>query len=92
MLSNQWLSIMLYVYIVVSSVSVCMCVCVVTADYYSLETLRMLTLWNVCVYLCNVLYMSELIKKPHEGFSAGLIDDNDIYKWEIYIIGPSDTF
>lgn len=33
----------------------------------------------------------ELHKNPVEGFSAGLIDDNDIYKWEVLIIGPPDT-
>lgn len=26
-----------------------------------------------------------------EGFSAGLIDEDDIYKWEVVIIGPQDT-
>jgi ubiquitin-conjugating enzyme E2 G1 len=26
-----------------------------------------------------------------EGFSAGLIDDNNIYEWEIMIIGPQNT-
>lgn len=35
---------------------------------------------------------SELQKKPVEGFSAGLIDDEDIYEWEVMIIGPPDTF
>jgi len=35
--------------------------------------------------------LSELAKCPVEGFSAGLIDDNDIFKWEILIIGPADT-
>jgi ubiquitin-conjugating enzyme E2 G1 len=34
----------------------------------------------------------ELVKKPHEGFSAGLIDEDNIYKWEIFIIGPPETF
>lgn len=33
----------------------------------------------------------ELNKNPVEGFSAGLIDDNDIFKWEVLIIGPPDT-
>lgn len=33
----------------------------------------------------------ELNKNAVEGFSAGLIDDNDIYKWEVLIIGPPDT-
>jgi hypothetical protein len=33
----------------------------------------------------------ELMKNPVEGFSAGLVDDNDIYEWEVLIIGPPDT-
>lgn len=36
------------------------------------------------------LYL-ELNKHPVEGFSAGLIDDNDLYRWEVLIIGPPDT-
>lgn len=39
----------------------------------------------------NFFYFSELNKNPVEGFSAGLIDDNDIFKWEVLIIGPPDT-
>ena len=27
--------------------------------------------------------LAELSKNPVEGFSAGLIDDNDIFKWEV---------
>ena len=27
--------------------------------------------------------LAELGKHPVEGFSAGLIDDNDIFKWEV---------
>ena len=33
----------------------------------------------------------ELNKNPVEGFSAGLIDENDLYRWEVLIIGPPDT-
>ncbi|XP_009467256.1 PREDICTED: ubiquitin-conjugating enzyme E2 G1 [Nipponia nippon] len=33
----------------------------------------------------------QLNKNPVEGFSAGLIDDNDLYRWEVLIIGPPDT-
>lgn len=33
----------------------------------------------------------ELNKNPVEGFSAGLIDDDDIYQWEVVVIGPQDT-
>lgn len=36
--------------------------------------------------------LMELQKKPLEGFSAGLIDDDDIYEWDVMIIGPPDTF
>lgn len=39
---------------------------------------------------CPFLF-PELNKNPVEGFSAGLIDDDDIYKWEVVIIGPQDT-
>lgn len=34
---------------------------------------------------------SELNKNPVEGFSAGLVDDDDIYQWEVVVIGPQDT-
>ena len=33
----------------------------------------------------------ELSKNPVDGFSAELLDDNDIFKWEVLIIGPPDT-
>ncbi|XP_052801549.1 probable ubiquitin-conjugating enzyme E2 7 [Mya arenaria] len=35
--------------------------------------------------------LTDLNKNPVEGFSAGPVDDNDIYKWEVVIIGPQDT-
>ncbi|XP_039978900.1 ubiquitin-conjugating enzyme E2 G1a isoform X3 [Xiphias gladius] len=35
--------------------------------------------------------LAELNKNPVEGFSAGLIEDNDLYRWEVLIIGPPDT-
>ena len=35
--------------------------------------------------------LTELTKRPVEGFSAGLVDDNNLYEWEIMIIGPPDT-
>lgn len=33
----------------------------------------------------------ELSKSSIDGFSAGLIDDEDIFKWELVIYGPQDT-
>ncbi|PKU34996.1 ubiquitin-conjugating enzyme e2 g1 [Limosa lapponica baueri] len=41
--------------------------------------------------LLNSFSYTELNKNPVEGFSAGLIDDNDLYRWEVLIIGPPDT-
>ncbi|KAK2465546.1 hypothetical protein APHAL10511_002438 [Amanita phalloides] len=35
--------------------------------------------------------LTELTKRPVEGFSAGLADDSNLYEWEILIIGPPDT-
>ncbi|KAG0051905.1 Ubiquitin-conjugating enzyme E2 15 [Gryganskiella cystojenkinii] len=35
--------------------------------------------------------LKELTKHPVEGFSAGLVEDNNIFEWEIMIMGPQDT-
>lgn len=35
--------------------------------------------------------LADLNRNPVEGFSAGLKDDDDLYKWEVVIIGPQDT-
>ncbi|KAG8911725.1 ubiquitin-conjugating enzyme E2 G1 [Tulasnella sp. 419] len=35
--------------------------------------------------------LQELKKHPVEGFSAGLVDDNNLLEWEIVIIGPENT-
>ena len=35
--------------------------------------------------------LKELTKIPVDGFSAGLVDDANIYEWEVMIIGPPDT-
>ena len=35
--------------------------------------------------------MVELQRNATESFSAGLVDD-DIYKWEIIIMGPPSTY
>ncbi|XP_031557334.1 ubiquitin-conjugating enzyme E2 G1-like [Actinia tenebrosa] len=36
--------------------------------------------------------LRDLNRDPSEMFSAGLISDDDIYKWEVIIVGPADTF
>ncbi|TFK97817.1 ubiquitin-conjugating enzyme [Pterulicium gracile] len=35
--------------------------------------------------------LQELTKNPVQGFSAGLVDDDNMFEWEILIIGPADT-
>ena len=35
--------------------------------------------------------LKDLNKRPVEGFSAGLKDDDDPFVWEIMIMGPPDT-
>ena len=65
---------------------------------YSFNSLKFLMFCNECwvkiMYLnffINLFFPTELNKNPVEGFSAGLIDDNDLYRWEVLIIGPPDT-
>ena len=50
-----------------------------------------------CFYQSNAyswrrFLSEELDKNPPEGFSAGLIDDDNLFKWEIMVVGPPDTF
>ncbi|KAG0228853.1 putative ligase [Mortierella sp. GBAus27b] len=35
--------------------------------------------------------LKDLSKNPVEGFSAGLVDESNIFEWEILIMGPQDT-
>ncbi|KAG7562824.1 hypothetical protein FFLO_01779 [Filobasidium floriforme] len=35
--------------------------------------------------------LMELRKRPVDGFSAGLVDDDNLLEWEIMIMGPADT-
>jgi len=35
--------------------------------------------------------LKSLNKTPIEGFSAGLVNDDNIYEWQFCIIGPPDT-
>ena len=46
-----------------------------------------------CKDKCHVMkFTTDLQKCPVDGFSAGLIDDDDFYQWEVMIMGPPDTF
>lgn len=34
---------------------------------------------------------ADLCKHPVDGFSAGLLDEADLFEWSVTIIGPPDT-
>ncbi|XP_047141780.1 ubiquitin-conjugating enzyme E2 G1 isoform X1 [Hydra vulgaris] len=36
--------------------------------------------------------LQELNKRPVEGFSAGLVDDENLLLWEVMVMGPPDSF
>ncbi|CAN0446876.1 unnamed protein product [Hapterophycus canaliculatus] len=35
--------------------------------------------------------LTELNKNPPEGVSVGLSDDDNMFMWELLIVGPADT-
>mmetsp|Transcript_37027 Transcript_37027/g.82311 ORF Transcript_37027/g.82311 Transcript_37027/m.82311 type:complete len:168 (+) Transcript_37027:208-711(+) len=35
--------------------------------------------------------LKDLKKNPVDGFSAGLVDDSNVFEWQVTIIGPQDT-
>lgn len=37
------------------------------------------------------LSITDLTKRPVEGFSAGLVDDSSLFEWAVTIMGPPDT-
>lgn len=37
------------------------------------------------------LFCVDLCKNPVDGFSAGLVDENNIFEWSVTVIGPPDT-
>ena len=39
----------------------------------------------------SLLCLSDLCKNPVDGFSAGLVDESNIFEWSVTIIGPPDT-
>ena len=35
--------------------------------------------------------LKEVIKNPVDGFSAGLADEDNLYVWDIMIMGPNES-
>ena len=48
--------------------------------------LRSVLLGELIVFKCLDLQRSSV-----DGFSAGLVDDNNLFLWEVLIVGPPDT-
>jgi ubiquitin-protein ligase len=38
-----------------------------------------------------LLFDADLAKHPVDGFSAGLVDDSNVFEWQVTIIGPPET-
>jgi len=36
-------------------------------------------------------YCAEFNRNPPEGFSVGLVDDDNVFEWQLMILGPPDT-
>ncbi|KAF6990488.1 hypothetical protein CFC21_007674 [Triticum aestivum] len=36
-------------------------------------------------------FVADLAKNPVDGFSAGLVDDGNVFEWQVTIIGPPET-
>lgn len=49
-------------------------------------------IFNYLYFFLLIVTYLELRRVPVDGFSAGLVNDDDIYKWEVLVIGPPDTY
>jgi len=58
----------------------------------------LLLLFSIIQFIDDVLIIVlfffsfvDLCKNPVDGFSAGLVDENNIFEWSVTVIGPPDT-
>ncbi|TKY48433.1 Ubiquitin-conjugating enzyme E2 13 [Spatholobus suberectus] len=47
--------------------------------------------WIFRGLLIDLPFVADLCKNPVDGFSAGLVDETNIFEWSVTIIGPPDT-
>ncbi len=45
----------------------------------------------VAVLVSDVYSSAELNRNPPDGVSVGLVDDSNIFLWELMVMGPPDT-
>ena len=60
---------------------------------FFLLLLLVLLLWVLFLtdWLKFVFWFLDLCKHPVDGFSAGLVDESNVFEWSVTIIGPPDT-
>ena len=46
---------------------------------------------SIAAHRSSGINASELTRNPVDGFSAGLVDDTNIFEWAVTVIGPPDT-
>ena len=70
-----------------------LCLCALhEVSYYYVHFVRFFLCTLYVVYnTSRVMVDSDLARRPVEGFSAGLVDDSNIFEWNVAIIGPPDT-
>ena len=57
-------------------------------DFFS--SLRIVCLIDLGL-VCRMVIGVDLAKHLVDGFSAGLVDDSNVFEWQVTIIGPPDT-
>jgi hypothetical protein len=60
----------------------------VSARFFSFLRIIWLTDFGL---VCGMVIDADLAKHPVDGFSAGLVDDSNVFEWQVTIIGPPDT-
>lgn len=51
--------------------------------------------YNIIILISFLHFLhicTDLTKSPVDGFSAGLIDESNIFEWQVTVMGPPDTF
>ncbi|KAF2931134.1 hypothetical protein DAI22_05g187300 [Oryza sativa Japonica Group] len=57
--------------------------------FFFLVPIRRRSVLDLGPPFCGIV--ADLAKNPVDGFSAGLVDDSNVFEWQVTIIGPPDT-
>ncbi len=56
-----------------------------------LEVSAIVLLFSGVFFLSDLFSSAELNRNPPDGVSVGLVDDSNIFLWELMVMGPPDT-